>query len=63
MPERWTEIKQVDDSIYANRHGKKRTQDEIELLQDKLKNYDIENMIHCARINNSWERKFMEVLL
>ncbi len=42
MPERWTEIKQVDDSIYANRRGKKRTQDEIELLRDKLKNYDIE---------------------
>lgn len=42
MPERWTEIKQVDDSIYANRRGKKRTKDEIELLQNKLRNYDME---------------------
>ena len=42
MPERWTEIKQIDDDINANRRGKKRTQDEITLLQNKLKNYDEE---------------------
>lgn len=42
MAERWREIRQVDDDIYANRRGKKRTQDEIEILQNKLINYDKE---------------------
>ena len=42
MPERWTEIRQIDDNIYANRRRKKRTQDEIDLLKNKLKNYDEE---------------------
>lgn len=48
MPERWTEIKQIDENIYANRRRKQRTQDEIELLQDKLKNYDIEYNLLCS---------------
>lgn len=42
MSERWTEIKQIDDDIYANRQGRKRTQNEIDLLQGKLKNFDKE---------------------
>lgn len=42
MPERWTKIRQIDDNIYANRRRKKRTQDEIDLLKNKLKNYDEE---------------------
>lgn len=42
MAERWTEIKQIDDDIHANRRGKKRTQDEIKALQNKLENYDHE---------------------
>lgn len=40
MAERWTEIKRVNDDIDANRRGKKRTQNEIELLQNQLNNYD-----------------------
>lgn len=42
MPERWTEIKQVDEDIEANRIGRKRTENEINLLRDKLKNIDVE---------------------
>lgn len=42
MPERWTEIRQIDDNIYANRRRKERTQDEINALNNKLKNYDKE---------------------
>lgn len=42
MAERWTEIKQIDDDICANRRGKQRAQDEIKALQNKLANYDHE---------------------
>ena len=42
MAERWTEIRQVDENIHANRLGYKRTEGEIAFLQSKLENYDRE---------------------
>ena len=42
MPERWTEIKQVDENMHANRRGKRKALDEISFLQNKIKNYDQE---------------------
>lgn len=41
MAERWKEIKQVDEGMFAIKQKKQQTQNEIEFLQNKLQNYDL----------------------